>query len=135
MWSFWSHTQTVPAISRAGIPPISPGPFAPVPIGSTKLMAAMIRAVLDTNLVVAAMLSKRGASNRLLRLVGDSWRSIAISVPLALEYERSLRRSRGDPVAETLLSFLLANASLRRIFFLAVPDASPNCEPVHEDRL
>lgn len=81
----------------------------------------MIRAVLDTNVVVAAMLSRHGASNRLLRLVGDGRWKIAISVPLALEYERSLRRLCGDPAAETLLSFLLANASLRRIFFLWRP--------------
>jgi predicted nucleic acid-binding protein len=45
----------------------------------------MIQAVLDTNVVAAAMLSRRGTSHRLLRLVGDPRWRINLSVPLALE--------------------------------------------------
>ncbi len=52
----------------------------------------MYQVVIDTNMLVAALLSNRGASHRLLMLVGDlRWR-IDLSVPLVLEYERTLKR-------------------------------------------
>ena len=54
--------------------------------------------VLDTNVLVAALRSRRGASNQLVRMIGQSnWR-LNISVALALEYEDVLKRkdlSRG----------------------------------------
>jgi putative PIN family toxin of toxin-antitoxin system len=48
--------------------------------------------VLDTNVLVAALFSRRGASFWLLERVVDSRLSIAISVALALEYEDVLLR-------------------------------------------
>ncbi len=48
--------------------------------------------VLDTNVIVAAMRSKRGASNRLLGLFARGKLQAHISVPLVLEYESVLRR-------------------------------------------
>lgn len=48
---------------------------------------ARLRVVLDTNVVIAAMRSRRGASFRVLSLIGDPRFEIAISVPLVLEYE------------------------------------------------
>jgi len=52
----------------------------------------MYQVVIDTNVIVAALLSNRGASHRLLRLVGDPRWRINLSVPLVLEYEQTLKR-------------------------------------------
>jgi predicted nucleic acid-binding protein len=52
----------------------------------------MYQVVIDTNVLVAALLSSRGASHRLLRLVGDPRWQINLSVPLVLEYEQTLKR-------------------------------------------
>lgn len=43
-------------------------------------------AVLDTNVVISALRSRRGASFAILRRIGDAWTPL-ISVPLLLEYE------------------------------------------------
>ena len=49
--------------------------------------------VLDTNVLVAAFRSKRGASYELVRSIGQAdWR-LNVSVALALEYEDVLKRS------------------------------------------
>jgi predicted nucleic acid-binding protein len=45
----------------------------------------MYQVVIDTNVLVAALRSNRGASHRLLRLVGDDRWQINLSVPLVLE--------------------------------------------------
>ena len=42
--------------------------------------------VLDTNVVIAALRSRRGASFAILRRIGEAWTPL-ISVPLILEYE------------------------------------------------
>jgi len=82
--------------------------------------------VLDTNVLVAALRSRRGASHRLLRLVGDpSWR-INLSVPLLLEYEDVLKRPDmghllSPEQVDDVLDFLCASASLREIFYLWRP--------------
>ncbi len=46
----------------------------------------MYSAVLDTNVVISALRSRRGASFGILREMGESWVPL-ISVPLILEYE------------------------------------------------
>ncbi len=50
--------------------------------------------VLDTNVLIAALRSKRGASNKLLSLVGAQKFEIHVSVALILEYEDVLQRQR-----------------------------------------
>jgi predicted nucleic acid-binding protein len=45
----------------------------------------MYQVVVDANVIVAALLSSRGASHRLLRLVGDGRWKMNLSVPLVLE--------------------------------------------------
>ncbi len=50
----------------------------------------MVRAVLDTNVIVAGFRSRRGASFRLLTLLRTGRFEIAVSVPLVLEYEAVL---------------------------------------------
>ena len=48
--------------------------------------------VIDTNVLVAAQRSKRGASAKLMSLVGTDRFDIHGSVPLVLEYEEVLLR-------------------------------------------
>ncbi len=48
--------------------------------------------VLDTNILVAVLRSKRGASYQILRLIGTGAFRSNISVALALEYEEILKR-------------------------------------------
>jgi len=48
--------------------------------------------VLDTNVLVAALRSRRGSSYRLLSLVDAGFFEINVSVPLVLEYEDVLSR-------------------------------------------
>jgi predicted nucleic acid-binding protein len=86
----------------------------------------MYQVVIDTNVLVAALLSNRGASYRLLWLVGDHRWRINLSVPLVLEYERTLKRvctggDMGSSDIDSVLHFVCANANLRPIFFLWRP--------------
>jgi putative PIN family toxin of toxin-antitoxin system len=86
----------------------------------------MLQVVLDTNVVAAAMLSKRGASHQLLRLVGDPRWRLNLSVPLVLEYEQTLKRVCADGAVglggvEDVLAYLCGTARLRPIFFLWRP--------------
>ena len=48
--------------------------------------------VIDTNVLVAGLRSRRGTSFRLLQLFGDARLVIHLSVPVALEYEDVLKR-------------------------------------------
>ena len=91
----------------------------------------MYQVVIDTNVLVSALLSNRGASYLLLRQVGDARWRINLSVPLVLEYEQTLKRvCAGGPLTEddvdSVVQFLWANANLRPIFILwrtFLPDA------------
>jgi putative PIN family toxin of toxin-antitoxin system len=48
--------------------------------------------VIDTNILVAALKSRRGASYKLVSLLPSDKFSIVVSVPLVLEYEDVLKR-------------------------------------------
>jgi putative PIN family toxin of toxin-antitoxin system len=50
------------------------------------------RIVIDTNVLVAAFRSKRGAANHLLMNLNDERFEIAVSTPLLIEYEEVLER-------------------------------------------
>jgi putative PIN family toxin of toxin-antitoxin system len=89
-------------------------------------MARIPRVVLDTNVLVAGLRSRRGASFQLLSEVGRGRFEIALSVPLVLEYEDALLRhavvtglSRAD--VDAVLDYLCSVAHLQRIFFLWRP--------------
>jgi len=58
----------------------------------------MYQVVIDTNVLVAALRSRRGASFRLLDLLGDPRWQANLSVALALEYEQVAKREcvQGD---------------------------------------
>lgn len=49
--------------------------------------------VLDTDVLIAALRSRQGASAELLRLAGDGRIGLIVSVPLVLEYESVLLRA------------------------------------------
>jgi putative PIN family toxin of toxin-antitoxin system len=76
--------------------------------------------VLDTGVVVAAVLSPTGASRYLLREVGLGHLSAAASVPLMLEYEavlkrpETLKRAGGSVVDMDVILDQLA-ATMRRV--------------------
>lgn len=85
-----------------------------------------MRAVLDSNVIVAGFRSRRAASFRLLELLRAERFEIAMSVPLALEYEAELIRHasllgwrRAD--AEGLVDYLCAVAHRQEIHFLWRP--------------
>ena len=52
----------------------------------------MYRIAIDTNVIISAMRSKQGASNKFLRLLGTGKFESVISVPLILEYEEVCKR-------------------------------------------
>lgn len=86
----------------------------------------MFQAVIDTNVLLAALRSKRGASYRLLSLVGNDRWQLNLSVPLLLEYEDVLKRpgmrlSLTHADIDDVLDFLCANANRREIFYLWRP--------------
>ena len=98
----------------------------------------MRRVVLDSNVLVAGFRSRRGASFRLLDLLRAGRFEIAMSVPLALEYEmvlvrhaRALGLSRSE--AEGLVDYLCQVAHRQEIHFLWRPTlADPRDEFVLE---
>lgn len=80
--------------------------------------------VLDTNVIIAATRSKRGASFKLLSLVGKGHFDIALSVPLMAEYEDVLLRDPNIITPEKtakLLNYLCSVAHLQDIFYLWRP--------------
>jgi putative PIN family toxin of toxin-antitoxin system len=88
--------------------------------------------VIDTNVVITALRSKRGASSKLLSLIGTSKFEIHDSVPLVLEYEEVIQRQRvelgltNDDVS-TLIDSLCALAHHHNIYYLwrpVLPDAN-----------
>src|SRR5436189_394416 len=87
---------------------------------------AVRQIVLDTNVIVSALRSRRGASHRLLLLLDQEEFEINLSVPLILEYESAAMRlvdttalTRRD--IEDVLDYLCHVANLREIFFLWRP--------------
>jgi putative PIN family toxin of toxin-antitoxin system len=83
-----------------------------------------VRVVLDTNILVAALQSKRGASNAVLSKVGTSAFQIALSVPLMFEYEDVLSRPEFafDPAhVDAVLDYLAAVGLEQQIRFLWRP--------------
>jgi putative PIN family toxin of toxin-antitoxin system len=82
--------------------------------------------VIDTNVMVAGLRSRRGRAFRLLTLVGTGQFDIHLSVPLVLEYEEVLLRELphlqvSRTVVEDVLDFHCTVATRHRIFFLWRP--------------
>lgn len=75
--------------------------------------------VIDTNILVAALWSRSGASFKILEMALDGHTKIAVSVALALEYESVLKRAQmreaswaSDDDLDDLLDALLSVATL-----------------------
>ena len=79
--------------------------------------------VLDSNVLEAAMRSRRGASFAVLSLVGTGRFEIAVSVPLVLEYEEVLLRKAGRSrtAVGDVIDYLCAVGKRQSIFFLWRP--------------
>lgn len=81
--------------------------------------------VIDTNVLVAALRSRRGASFRLLQELAKGQFQFALSVPLFFEYEDVLKRPAMVPLPITaidqFLRYLAANGQAQDIFFLWRP--------------
>lgn len=84
------------------------------------------RIVIDTNVFVSALRSKRGASHRLLLLLDGESIEIALSVPLVVEYEDAAKRMADvtgldDADVDDIIDYLCSIASLHEIHFLWRP--------------
>jgi putative PIN family toxin of toxin-antitoxin system len=82
--------------------------------------------VIDTNVFVAALRSRNGASFRLLSLVGGKKFGLNISVPLILEYEDAAKRSLGqltltEDDIDDILNYVCRVAGHRKIYYLWRP--------------
>jgi putative PIN family toxin of toxin-antitoxin system len=80
--------------------------------------------VLDTNVLVAALRSRRGASFAVVERIGDGDFGIAVSVPLVLEYEDAMLRHRGALSAEdvsAIVDYMCSVAVRQEVFFLWRP--------------
>ena len=82
--------------------------------------------VIDTNVLVAALRSNKGASYKLLSLLPEGFYTPNISVPLFFEYEAVLKRKSMVPTLEAadiddILDFVLSRSRIREIYFLWRP--------------
>ena len=83
------------------------------------------RVVVDTDVVVAGLRSRRGVAFRLLSKVGKARFEVALSVPLVLEYEDALLRPQRGNLSQADvdagLDYFCEVAHLQQIFFLWRP--------------
>ena len=84
------------------------------------------RIVLDTNILVAALRSKRGASHRLLMCLDSGLYEPVVSVPLVLEYESAAQRLVGRTRltkrnVDDVIDYLCAQAIHAKVFYLWRP--------------
>ncbi len=84
--------------------------------------------VMDTNVLIAALRSRRGPSFKLLSLIGKGEFDIHLSVPLVLEYEAVAKRSRWSEKpawshVSNILDYLCAVGRQQQIHFLWRPRA------------
>jgi putative PIN family toxin of toxin-antitoxin system len=89
-----------------------------------------LRVVLDTNILVAASRSSRGASFALLRLLREGRFSALVSVPLLLEYEATLKRpehlavgGRTEATTDAFLDALCLHCEPVNLYYLWRPRA------------
>lgn len=87
---------------------------------------SVIKAVLDTNVIVAAMKSSSGASHELLLRAGDGTFEMALSVPLLTEYQDVTSRPGMEiPISrqavESIIDWICRISVNQRIHFLWRP--------------
>lgn len=96
----------------------------------------MLQLILDTNVLVAGLRSRRGASNRLLRLFAEGSFQAHISVALALEYEDVLKRPGlltdiTSHEIDALLNYLFLACNLET----SVPRLRPSLRDPDDERI
>jgi putative PIN family toxin of toxin-antitoxin system len=96
----------------------------------------MTELILDTNVVVAGLRSKRGASYQLLRLFDAGRFALKISVALALEYEDVLKRPGllpgiSEQEIDNFLNYLLLAGDLEP----SVPRLRPSLRDPDDERI
>src|SRR5260370_12743942 len=89
----------------------------------------MQQIVIDTSVLIAALKSKRGASYRLLEMVGDARWQLNISVALALEYESVGKREARklgipDSAIDDIVDMLCETSQHHAIHFRLRPELS-----------
>ena len=81
--------------------------------------------VIDTNVLVAGLRSRRGRSFELLGMIGGIHFDITLSVPLVMEYEAVLGRPEMVPISAhavaQVLDYICATALHQDIFYLWRP--------------
>ncbi|MDX2194031.1 MAG: putative toxin-antitoxin system toxin component, PIN family [Gemmatimonadales bacterium] len=82
--------------------------------------------ILDTNVLVAGLRSRRGASFALLESLAEDAFEISVSVPLFLEYEAVARRQARElglthADVDAVVDLICAKAHHRQIFYLWRP--------------
>jgi putative PIN family toxin of toxin-antitoxin system len=91
-------------------------------------MKKQYQVVIDTNVLISALRSRRGPSFKVLSLIGKGKFDINLSVPLVLEYEAVAKQSRwSDKPAwshvSNILDYLCAMGRWQQIHFLWRPRA------------
>lgn len=98
----------------------------------------MLQVVIDTNVLLAGLLSSRGASYQVIRLLGQEYFEINISVPLVLEYESVVKRHLEDlPInegdVEDFIDYICSIANAHQIYYIWRPTLrDPNDEMILE---
>lgn len=82
--------------------------------------------VIDTNVIVSALRSRRGASHELLMNIGKNKFDVNISVPLVLEYESVAKRLIGKTKLkkkdiDDIVDYICTVAQQWKIFYLWRP--------------
>ena len=83
--------------------------------------------IIDTNVIVTALKSARGASNKLLQFFGDHKFVHHISVALIIEYEAVIKRLLpylGEEKINYLLDYICAASQHTKIYYLWRPQLS-----------
>jgi putative PIN family toxin of toxin-antitoxin system len=85
-----------------------------------------MRVILDTNVLIAGLGSRRGASFQILSMLGQGLFETVVSVPLVLEYEAVLKvqadtlRLREKDI-DAVVDYVCQVSSRRKVFFLWRP--------------
>jgi putative PIN family toxin of toxin-antitoxin system len=90
------------------------------------MSAKILQVVIDTSVIVSAVRSNKGASYRVLTLLGDPRFQFNLSAPLVFEYEDAVRRipatvRANDAAIDELMDSICALGDHRTIYFLWRP--------------
>ncbi len=85
-----------------------------------------VNITIDTNIIIGALKSQKGASYKLLMLLKDDVFLSNISVPLFIEYESVAKReglveNLTEKDIEAILNYFLSKSKIQRIFYLWRP--------------